>query len=93
MSPDTLAAADWMILVISLTPERFPTANVLALYRMGWRIELGFKRLKSLVGLSGPPGNNGRSAEPYILAHLLAVLLLDPLAEAFEASLRWVTAA
>jgi IS4 transposase len=44
-----------MILVTSLAPEAFPTADVLALYRLRWRIELGFKRLKSLIGLKGRP--------------------------------------
>ena len=93
VSQATLAAADWVILVTSLTPECVPTADVLALYRLRWRIELGFKRLKSLVGLSGPPGANERSAKPYILAHLLAILLLEPLAEAFEVSPHWAIAA
>ncbi|WP_139480728.1 transposase [Bradyrhizobium ivorense] len=32
-----------MILVTSLKPEDFSTADVLALYRLRWRIELGFK--------------------------------------------------
>jgi hypothetical protein len=30
------------------------------LYRLRWRIELGFKRLKSLIGLKGPPGFDER---------------------------------
>jgi IS4 transposase len=50
ISQGTLTAADWVILVTSLTPEAFPTADLLALYRLRWRIELAFKRLKSLVG-------------------------------------------
>lgn len=93
VSQATLAAADWVILVTSLTPECFPTADVLALYRLRWRIELGFKRLKSLVGLNGPPGVDERSAKPCILAHLLAILLLEPLADAFEVSPHWAVAA
>ncbi len=79
ISKGTLAAADWVILVTSLDAKAFPTADVLALYRLRWRIELGFKRLKSLIGLRGPPGKDERSARPYILAHLLVILLLEPL--------------
>ena len=86
ISKNTLAAADWVILVTSLAPEDFPTADVLALYRLRWRIELGFKRLKSVVGLKGPPGVDERSARPYVLAHLLLILLLEPLIDAFEDS-------
>jgi hypothetical protein len=93
ISEATLAAADWVILVTSLTPESFPTADALALYRLRWRIELGFKRLKSLVGLNGPPGLSERSARPCILAHLLAILLLEPLADELEDSPRWAAAA
>src|SRR5208337_3232434 len=52
-----------------------PTADILALYRLRWRIELGFKRLKSLIGLKGPPGADERSARPYVLAHLLIIPL------------------
>src|SRR5262249_19000648 len=69
LSRQTLDAADWVILVTSLGPEDFATADVLALYRLRWRIELGFKRLKSLIGLKGPPGIDERSARPHILAH------------------------
>jgi hypothetical protein len=93
ISKGTLAAAEWVILVTSLKPETFPTADVLALYRLRWRIELGFKRLKSLIGLKGPPGTDERSARPYVLAHLLVILLLEPLVDAFEDSPRLAVAA
>lgn len=89
----TLIAADWVILITSLTPQTFCTADVLALYRLRWRIELAFKRLKSLIGLRGPPGGDPRSAKPYILAHLLMILLLEPIIDELEDSPRWATAA
>ena len=73
-----------MILATSLAPEAFSTADVLALYRLRWRIELGFKRLKSLIGLKGPPAADERSAKPYVLAHLLIILLLEPLVDGIE---------
>jgi hypothetical protein len=93
ISKRTLAAADWVILVTSLSAEEFATADVLALYRLRWRIELGFKRLKSLIGLKGPPGADVRSARPYVLAHLLMILLLEPLIDEFEDSPRLAKAA
>lgn len=93
ISKRTLEAADWVIIVTSLAPESFSTADVLALYRLRWRIELGFKRLKSLIGLKGPPSSNERSARPYILAHLLIILLLEPVIDEFEDSPRWKQAA
>lgn len=93
ITPQTLAAAAWVILVTSLDPEAFTTADVLALYRLRWRIELGFKRLKSLIGLKGPPGTDERSARPWLLAHLLIILLLEPLVDGFEDSPRVARAA
>lgn len=89
ISKGTLAAAEWVILVTSLAPQAFTTADVLALDRLRWRIELGFKRLKSLIGLKGPPGADERSARPYVLAHLLVILLLEPLVDGLEDSPRW----
>jgi hypothetical protein len=93
ISKATLAAAEWVILITSLKPETFSTADVLALYRLRWRIELAFKRLKSLIGLKGPPGTDERSAKPYVLAHLLMILLLEPLVDQFEDSPHWAAAA
>ena len=93
ISKGTLAAADWMILVTSLDAASFTTSDVLDLYRLRWRVELAFKRLKSLIGLKGPPGIDERSARPYVLAHLLMILLLEPLVDAFEDSPRSAQAA
>lgn len=93
ISKETLEAADWVILVTSLAQDEFSTEDVLALYRLRWRIELGFKRLKSLIGLKTPPGTNQRSAKPYLLAHLLIILLLEPLVREFEDSPHWAEAA
>ena len=81
-----------MILVTSLPPKAFPTADILSLYRLRWRIELAFKRLKSLVGLRAPPGIDERSARPYVLAHLLMILLLEPLVDELEDSPRLAAA-
>jgi len=89
VSQETLHAADWVIIITSLDPEHFPTNDILDLYRLRWRIELAFKRLKSLIGLKGPPGKDPRSARAYILAHLLMILLLEPLVDAFEDSPHW----
>ena len=52
VSKGTLDAADWVILLTSLPPDDFSTEDILDLYRLRWRIELGFKRLKSLISCS-----------------------------------------
>ena len=64
-----------------------PTGVPLQTFQRGW-FELAFKRLKSLVGLKGPPSTDARSARPYVLAHLLMILLLEPLIDALADSPR-----
>ena len=78
ISEGTLAAAEWVILVTSLDAKAFPAARIGELYRARWRIEMAFKRLKSLIGLSAPPSEDPEIAKTWILAHLLMVLLLEP---------------
>ena len=74
----TLVAAEWMILVTSLPADAFPAEAIADLYQSRWRIEMAFKRLKSLIGLGGPPGQDTAVAKTWILAHLLMILLLEP---------------
>ena len=84
----TLIAAEWTILVTSLEPEEYPADQVLELYRLRWRIEIAFKRLKSVIGLSGPPGECPEVAKAWVLCHLIAVLLTEAHLSAFGDSPR-----
>lgn len=85
-SAQTLYASEWVILVTSLTQQAFSTEEVFKLYRMRWRIELAFKRLKSLIGLRSPPVKDPALARSWILSHLLVILLVEPLADEFGVS-------
>jgi IS4 transposase len=86
VSAGTLSASEWVILVTSLSKDSFSTEDILKLYRMRWRIELAFKRLKSLVGLRSPPVKDPRLAKPWLLSHLLMILLVEPLMDEFGVS-------
>lgn len=88
ISGETLVAAEWVILVTTLGVKDYPASAVGDLYRLRWRIELAFKRLKSVIGLAGPPGKDPRTAKAWILAHLLMILLLEPHTSAPEVSPR-----
>jgi len=79
LMPETLVAAEWVILVTSLNRDEYPLSAISDLYRLRWRIEIAFKHLKSGVGLAGPPGEDTRSARAYILCHLLLGLLTERL--------------
>jgi hypothetical protein len=93
VSQATLEAADWVILVTSLSADAYPAKDILDLYRLRWRIEIAFKRLKSLIGLAAPPGLRDASAKPWVLAHLLIILLLEPSVDELEDSPHWPLAA
>jgi hypothetical protein len=85
-SVKTLYASEWVILVTSLTQQACSADEVFQLYRMRWRIELAFKRLKSLIGLRSPPTKDPALARSWILSHLLMILLVEPLADEFGVS-------
>lgn len=89
ISRETLYAAGWVILVTSLDAKEFSSDDIADLYRIRWRIELAFKRLKSLIGLKGPPAKDPRLARPWLLAHLLIVLLIEPDVIGLGDSPRW----
>lgn len=89
----TLYASRWVILVTSLPEKDFTAKELFELYRMRWRIELAFKRLKSLIGLRSPPAKDPALAKPWILAHLLITLLVEPLTDEFGVSPRYAMAA
>ena len=76
--PQTLVAAEWMILVTSLQSDPFTRADIGALYRLRWRIEIAFKHTKSISGLDQPPADNPDSAKAWVLSHLLLHLLTEP---------------
>ncbi len=88
IKPGTLIAAEWVILITSLDPAEYTTPKVLELYRLRWRIEIAFKRMKSLVGLKGPPGECPEVAKAWVLCHLIAALLTEAHLAAFGDSPR-----
>lgn len=79
VQPQTLRAADVVMLVTSLDQERYPAADVLALYRLRWQVEIAFKRLKSLLDFSKLPARDAELARSWLFAKLLMALLLEDL--------------
>lgn len=73
--PRSLIAAEFMILGTSL-PD-IPSDEIFALYRLRWQIELAFKRLKSLIHIDRLPAKDPDLARTWLLAHLLAALIID----------------
>jgi hypothetical protein len=83
--PRTLRAAGFMMLLTSLPTERASAAEVVRLYRMRWQVELAFKRLKSLGGFADLTASDPRLARSWLLAHLIAAVLIEAsLSEALD---------
>jgi hypothetical protein len=83
LDPRSLLAAEFMIVGTSLPVEGYPAAEVLAVYRLRWQIELAFKRLKSLLHIDKLPTFTENASRSWLCAHLIMALLCDDLSQEF----------
>jgi hypothetical protein len=75
--PRTLRTAGFMMLVTSVSAEDATADEIVRLYRMRWQIELAFKRMKSLGHFDELRADDPRLARAWLLAHLIAVALIE----------------
>lgn len=75
--PFSLRSSEHMMLATSLEQSRASVEQLGELYRLRWRIELAFKRLKSLLNLDRLPAKDEGLAKSWILTHLIAALLIE----------------
>src|SRR5216683_1901451 len=78
--PRSLEAAKYILLLTSLPATAFPPADILALYRFRWQIELAFKRFKSLAGLDMLPAKKPELARAWIYARLIVAIIAEQIA-------------
>jgi hypothetical protein len=78
--PRSLEAAKYILLLTSLSASAFPPADILALYRFRWQIELAFKRFKSLAGLDMLPAKKPELARAWIYARLIVAIIAEQIA-------------
>jgi hypothetical protein len=71
VSRASLEAAQWLLIFTTVPSERMTTAQVLALYRLRWQVELEIKRDKSLGGLDRLPNFLPETIATWLLAKLL----------------------
>jgi len=83
IDPRSLVAAEFMIVGTSLPAEGYPAAEVLAVYRLRWQIELAFKRLKSLLHINRLPTYTENASRSWLCSHLIMALLCDDLSQEF----------
>jgi hypothetical protein len=79
VSAATLKAAEYRFLVTDLPAEQLPTQEVVELYELRWRVELYFKRLKSLLVLDDLRAHDAGLVRSYLLASLIGALILEEL--------------
>jgi hypothetical protein len=78
--PRSLEAAKYILLLTALPVAAFPPADILALYRFRWQIELAFKRFKSLAGLDMLPAKKPELARAWIYARLIVAIIAEQIA-------------
>lgn len=77
VDPRTLVAAEFVMLVTTLSIEKFSTSDILNIYRFRWQIELAFKRMKSLAGLDELTAKKPELARAWICARLITFLIAE----------------
>jgi len=76
VSPQRLKLARYLLLWTTL-PAVYPAAAITEFYRWRWQIELGFKRMKSIVGLGHLPKKDPACARAWLHGKLLTSLLVE----------------
>jgi hypothetical protein len=77
LKPQTQVAAGFVILATSLPQVGYEAADILAVYRLRWQIELAFKRLKSLIHIDELPTRTPAASRSWLLSHLILAALCD----------------
>jgi hypothetical protein len=77
----SLVAAGFLVLATSLPGDAFPPAEVRAVHRLRWQIELAFKRLKSLLHIDKIRTTTETGTRCWLYAHLIVALLCDDLSQ------------
>jgi IS4 transposase len=60
---------------------KWPATRLLEYYRLRWQIELGFKRLKSVLGIGHLPKKDPASCRAWLHGKLLISLLIERMLE------------
>ena len=81
LSPKALYAAGFVLLLTNLPESQWPLRQVFWIYRLRWQIEIAIRRLKSLLLIDHLQAKDPDLAQTYLLAKLLAALLVDQLSQ------------
>jgi hypothetical protein len=88
--PRTVRASCFIFVLTDLPREELPDDQVLDLYRLRWRVEMAFKRFKSVLDLDALRAHDPQLIRTYLYTKLVTAILLerlDPQNEADRESL------
>jgi hypothetical protein len=86
LSENTLLAAGYVFILANLSVEKWTAQDILKIYRFRWQIELAIKRLKSILHIDQIRSQCPELTQVYILAKLLAALMIDQWIRTIQAS-------
>jgi|SRR5579862_849787 len=81
-SAQSLEAAAYIFILTTVPAEEMSAEQCLEIYRFRWQIELAFKNLKSVIGLSDMAAKSPKLSVAYISAILVLAILVDRMAHA-----------
>lgn len=81
-SAKSLEAASYTFLLTTVSADEMSAEQCLEIYRFRWQIELAFKNLKSVVGLSTMAAKSAELSTAFISAILVTAIIVDRMATA-----------
>jgi hypothetical protein len=88
VTPRRLRWARYLLIWTTL-PAEHAAADLTEFYRWRWQIELGFKRMKSILGLGHLPKKDPASARAWLHGKLLTSLLVERMIQAANTFSPW----
>lgn len=77
LNPMSQSAAGYMFIATSLIRSDYDSKKIVDLYKARWQIELGFKRLKSIINIDKAPAKRHDLLMTWLYAHLVFALIVD----------------
>lgn len=77
LRPETIEAAGYVVVVTTL--KELEASAIMDLYRHRWQVELAFKRMKSLLGMSRLRKKDPEGAKAWLQGKLLVACLIERL--------------
>jgi hypothetical protein len=79
--PRAIESAKYVMVFTTVPVTLMSTAQVLAVYRLRWQVELAFKTLKTVLRFGELPNRLAETGRTWLLAKLVCALLIERLAD------------